>query len=70
MRGNIPGRVLKGPEVDKQREIAMGQDHFFKLLDATHILTESRLIPAWDYAHLRRRIDVLPTFASKDKPII
>lgn len=59
-----------GPEVNQQKELAIGMEIFIKLLDATHILTENKLEFASDYQHLRRRFDTLPLFYPQLGPLI
>jgi len=60
----------EGPEVDRQKEIMNGQEKFFSLSDATHILTENRLKRAIDYQHLRRQFNTLSVFYPHLKPLI
>ena len=47
-------------EVDRNRELALF--HRLDLRDATHVLTPTRLQPARDLVHLRRRLFSLPKF--------
>lgn len=52
--------VWKGPEAERNMELAGGLVHYFTIEDATHLLTERGLRPAWDRAHLYRRWQMLP----------
>jgi hypothetical protein len=52
--------VWEGPEAIRNMELADGLAHYFTIEDATHLLTDRGLRPAWDRAHLRRRWGVLP----------
>lgn len=65
----------EGPEIRKQRELLkahqpLGHQELFRLLDATHILTEKKLSAAVDYQHLRRAFDTLPIFYPRLRPIV
>ncbi len=46
----------KGPEAQRNLELAGGAEHCFTLDDATHVLAEGSLRRALDRAHLRRRL--------------
>jgi hypothetical protein len=52
--------VWKGPEAERNLELAGGLAHYFTIEDATHILTERGLRRALDRAHLLRRWRNLP----------
>ncbi len=52
--------VWKGPEAERNMELAGGLAHYFTIEDATHLLTGQGLRPASDRAHWRRRLQVLP----------
>lgn len=52
------------------RELMKGVDEkLFRILDATHVLTERKLKVAIDYKHLRRMFDTLPVFYPKLGPL-
>jgi hypothetical protein len=53
--------VWKGPEAERNMELAGGLAHYFTIEDATHLLTGSGIRPAWDRAHRSRRWQVLPS---------
>ena len=52
--------VWKGPEAERNMQLAGGLEHYFTIEDATHRLTRQGLRPALDLVHLRRRWRVLP----------
>jgi hypothetical protein len=52
--------VWKGPEAERNMDLAGGLAHYFTIEDATHLLTGRGISPAWDRAHCRRRWQVLP----------
>jgi hypothetical protein len=64
------GKAWHGPEADYNRELLGSWDRLFTILDATHLLTSSGLIPALGFAHLRRRCQQLPALFPVIKPII
>jgi hypothetical protein len=73
--GEIHWDGWEGPEIEKQRKLleAHGQidnQQLFRLLDATHILTERKLRAAVDYQHLRRAFDTLPVFYPRFRAIV
>lgn len=49
-----------GPEVEESYTLMGGPKNFFKILDATHILSSEKLKRASDYQHIRRRLETLP----------
>jgi len=58
-----------GPEGDRNRELAGAPDCIFTLLDATHVMTSRRLLPALGYLHLRRRLRTLPILVPSAAPL-
>jgi hypothetical protein len=52
--------VWKGPEAERNMQLAGGLEHYFTIEDATHRLTRRGLRPALDLTHLQRRWRVLP----------
>jgi hypothetical protein len=65
----------EAPEIRKQRELLkahqpLGHQELFRLLDATHILTEKKLNAAVDYQHFRRAFDTSPIFYPRLRPIV
>ena len=59
----------EGPEVQKNKDLMIEMKILFKLLDATHILTENKLKIACDYKHFRRLFDTIPIFYPKFMPL-
>lgn len=69
---NGTGIKARGPEGDRNYEIAGGRDHLFTLLDSTHIMTGKAIKPALDSRHLMRRLEtvtILHTTISRLRPI-
>ena len=64
------GKAWHGPEADYNQELLGSRDRLFTILDATHLLTPSGLIPALGFTHLRRRCEQLPALLPVIKPII
>jgi len=56
---NQKGETWEGPEADTNRKRAGGLGHVFTLLDATHQMTSSAVLPAIGYKYLRRRWQTL-----------
>ncbi len=52
--------VWKGPEAQRNMELAGGLDHYFTIEDATHRLRAGRLVRTLDWAHLQRGWRTLP----------
>jgi hypothetical protein len=60
--GHVPNQrdeTWEGPEADWNRKLVGGRDYIFTLLDATHVMTPSGLLPALGYKYLRRRWQTL-----------
>jgi len=55
----------EGPEVYKNKELMNDMKILFKLIDATHILTKSKLMIARDYEHINRLFHTIPIFCPK-----
>ena len=52
------GVKSRGPEGDRNVELAGGRDNMFTLLDATHIMTPKAVLPALGPTHLLRRLEM------------
>ena len=63
------GGGWEGPEVIKNTELMSDMKILFKLLDATHILTEDKLKFAKDYEHFRRLFEIMPIFYPRFSPL-
>jgi hypothetical protein len=54
------GQAYEGPEAQMNLNLVGGWERVFSLLDATHIMTPTRLAPALGLQYLRRRWQTLP----------
>lgn len=61
IRSAYRANTYDGPEADHNLRIMDGNRTRFIMLDATHIMTENTLLPAWSPRYLERRVR---TFAS------
>lgn len=52
--------VWKGPQAERNLELAGGLDHYFTIEDATHRLEGGKVRPTLDRGHLSRRWKTLP----------
>ena len=55
-------------EIDRNRELALF--HRLTMRDATHVLTENGIAPAFDMPHLRRRLLSLPKYYVPGTPLV
>jgi hypothetical protein len=55
-------------EIDRNRELALF--HRLTMRDATHVLTENGIAPAFDVPHLRRRLLSLPKYYVPRTPLV
>jgi hypothetical protein len=70
---HVPNRrdeTSEGPEAESNRKLAGGWDHIFTLLDATHKMTPTALLPALGYKYLRRRWQTLPILIPAAEPLV
>jgi hypothetical protein len=70
---HVPSRkdeTSEGPEAESNRKLAGGWDHIFTLLDATHEMTPTALLPALGYKYLRRRWQTLPILIPAAEPLV
>jgi hypothetical protein len=60
----------EGPEADWNRQLVGSEDRIFTLLDATHLLTCDRLLPALGQEHLQRRLETRPILSADNGRIV
>jgi hypothetical protein len=63
----------EGPETRQNRKLStesIGSGHQFSLLDASHILTPTKLLPAVSMRYARKRWHSLPVLYPKTKPFV
>lgn len=58
--GGRRSQKWEGPEADANRRLIGGWERVFTLADATHLLTDSAIRPAWGRRYLARRWETLP----------
>jgi hypothetical protein len=59
------GPRWQGPEGDRNRALAAEMGFPYGILDATHVLTETRLLPALGRGHLKRRVQRIPVLGPR-----
>jgi len=65
--GHVPDRRddgWEGPEADWNRQLVGGEDQVFTLLDATHLMTRDKLLPAFGREHLQRQLETQPILSA------
>jgi hypothetical protein len=63
----------EGPEARKNRELSRGSmrlSHQFTMLDATHIMTQKFILPAYPIRYLKKRWHSLPALHPETKQVI
>jgi hypothetical protein len=60
----------EGPEADWNRHLIGSHEHIFTLLDATHLLTCDRLLPALEQEHLQRRLETQPILSADNGRVV
>src|SRR5262249_38230439 len=58
----------EGPEAERSRALMGGTARVFTLLDATHVVSAAGVVPALDFAHLRRRVTSLSALMPAARP--
>lgn len=66
--GYDPGSY-NGPEADYNLQIMGGNRTRFTLLDATHLMTRDRILPAWGLKYLARRVRTLAALHPGLRPL-
>lgn len=67
---NQGGEMWEGVEADRNRKLMGTRDHFFTLLDATHVIKSQAPRPALAYRYMRRRWQSLPVLVPTTRPLI